>query len=410
MHRRLAPVLIPIALLALAVPACRNSDRTDDWLGTVADVASPAGSDSRYPHLASTADGAVMSWLQPTAAGGFALQHSSWRAGAWSPVGTVASGDGWFVNWADFPSVVPLSARTWAAHWLEQRPGNVYAYDVRIALSSDAGTTWSAPFSPHDDGTPTEHGFVSLFAGDGQAMSAWLDGRHTTGGHDHAAAGSAAMTLRSAVLGANGVQTGGGLEVDERVCDCCQTDAAATDDGPVLVYRNRSKDEVRDIALTRLQAGEWSAPVHVNADGWKIDACPVNGPAVDARGTTVAVAWFTAPDLPRIRLAFSDDAGRSFGPPIEVTHGNVIGRVDVVLLDDGRAVVSWLQSGTTGAELRAQPFTRAGTPGTSVLVAAASVQRSSGFPQMVRAGDGLLFAWTDSTASQQVRTAFARLR
>lgn len=410
MHRRLAPVLIPIALLALAVPACRNSDRTDDWLGTVADVASPAGSDSRYPHLASTADGAVMSWLQPTAAGGFALQHSSWRAGAWSPVGTVASGDGWFVNWADFPSVVPLSARTWAAHWLEQRPGNVYAYDVRIALSSDAGTTWSAPFSPHDDGTPTEHGFVSLFAGDGQAMSAWLDGRHTTGGHDHAAAGSAAMTLRSAVLGANGVQTGGGLEVDERVCDCCQTDAAATDDGPVLVYRNRSKDEVRDIALTRLQAGEWSAPVHVNADGWKIDACPVNGPAVDARGTTVAVAWFTAPDLPRIRLAFSDDAGRSFGPPIEVTHGNVIGRVDVVLLDDGRAVVSWLQSGTTGAELRAQPFTRAGTPGPGVLVAAASVQRSSGFPQMVRAGDGLLFAWTDSTASQQVRTAFARLR
>jgi hypothetical protein len=206
------------------------------------------------------------------------------------------------------------------------------------------------------------------------------------------------------------VQAGSGLEVDERVCDCCQTDAAVTDDGPVLVYRDRNQDEVRDIALTRLQAGEWSEPVHVNADDWKIDACPVNGPAVDARGTTVAVAWFTAPDLPRIRLAFSDDAGRSFGPPIEVAHGNVIGRVDVVLLDDGRAVVSWLQSATNGAELRAQPFSRDGKPGPAVLVAAASVQRSSGFPQMVRAGDGLLFAWTDSTASQQVRTAFARLR
>ncbi len=368
MQRRLFPVLMPIAVLALAVPACRNSDRTDDWLGTVTDIANPAGSGSRFPHLASTADGAVLSWLQPTAASGFALQHSSWRAGAWSPVGTVASGEGWFVNWADFPSVVPLSPRTWAAHWLEQRPGNVYAYDVRIALSDDAGTTWSAPFSPHDDGTPTEHGFVSLFASDGQAMSAWLDGRHTAGGHDHAAGGSGAMTLRSAVLGANGVQAGGGLEVDERVCDCCQTDAAVTDDGPV------------------------------------------NGPAVDARGTTVAVAWFTAPDLPRIRLAFSDDAGRSVGPPIEVAHGIVIGRVDVVLLDDGRAVVSWLQSGTTGAELRAQPFSRDGKPGPAVLVAAASVQRSSGFPQMVRAGDGLLFAWTDSTASQQVRTAFARLQ
>jgi hypothetical protein len=218
------------------------------------------------------------------------------------------------------------------------------------------------------------------------------------------------MTLRSAVLGADGVPAGSGREVDERVCDCCQTDAAATDDGPVLVYRDRGPDEVRDIALVRLQAHQWSAPVHVNADGWKIDACPVNGPAVDARGQTVAVAWFTAPDLPRIRLAFSADAGRSFGPPIEVARGSVIGRVDVVLLDDGRAVVSWLQPGTAGAELRAQPFSRAGTSGPGVVVAAASVQRSSGFPQMVRAGDGLLFAWTDSAASQQVRTAFARLQ
>jgi hypothetical protein len=410
MHCSPARVLLPIALLALAIPACRNSDRTDDWLGTVTEVANPAGSGSRYPHLATTADGAVLSWLQPTAAGGFALQHASWRAGAWSPVGTIASGDGWFVNWADFPSVVPLSPRIWAGHWLEQRPGNVYSYDVRIAVSDDAGATWSAPFSPHDDGTPTEHGFVSLFAGDGQAMSAWLDGRRTAGGHDHAAGGSGAMTLRSAALEADGVPAGGGLEVDARVCDCCQTDAVATDDGPVLVYRDRSPDEVRDIALERLQAGEWSQPVYVNADGWKVDACPVNGPAVDAHGQTVVVAWFTAPDLPRVRLAFSADAGRSFGPPIEVARGDVIGRVDVVLLDDGRAVVSWLQAGTAGAELRAQPYSRTGTPGPGVLVAAASVQRSSGFPQMVRAGDGLLFAWTDSAASQQVRTAFARLR
>ena len=45
---------------------------------------------------------------------------------------------------------------------------------------------------------------------------------------------SGAMTLRSAALGANGVQAGcAAVEVDARVCDCCQTDAAVTDDGPV---------------------------------------------------------------------------------------------------------------------------------------------------------------------------------
>jgi hypothetical protein len=349
-----------------------------------------------------------MSWLQSGADGSFTLQHARWHEGRWTRPSRVASGGHWFVNWADFPSVVPLSGHMWAAHWLEQRPGGTYAYDVRIALSTDAGSSWSPPFSPHDDGTPTEHGFVSLFTLDGRATAAWLDGRHTAGGHDHASGGGA-MTLRSTTIGADGIATGVGLEVDARVCDCCQTDSAPTADGPVLVYRDRSPGEVRDIALVRWQAGRWSAPVAVHADGWKIDACPVNGPAVDASGRNVVVAWFTAPDVPRVRLAFSDDAGRSFTTPVEVASGNVVGRVDVVLLDDGRAIVSWMQSTADGAELRVQPFAPTGATGPSLPVTATSVKRSSGFPQMVRAGDGLLLAWTDTAAPQHVRTAFARL-
>jgi hypothetical protein len=82
----------------------------------------------------------------------------------------------------------------------------------------------------------------------------------------------------------------------------------------------------------------------------------------------------------------------------------------VVLLDDGRAVVSWLQGNATGAEIRAQPFTPGGPAGPAVLVAASTVQRASGFPQMVRAGDGLLFAWTDTGDTTRVRTAYASLR
>jgi hypothetical protein len=149
--------------------------------------------------------------------------------------------------------------------------------------------------------------------------------------------------------------------------------------------------------------------VHVHADGWRVDACPVNGPAVDARGRTVAVAWFTAADVPRVRVAFSQDAGQTFAPPIEVASGDVTGRVDVALLDDGRAVVSWLQPSADGAEIRAQPFNLAGPAGASLTVAASTVQRASGFPQMVRAGGGLLFAWTDAGEPSRVRTAYATL-
>ena len=408
--RRQLPVGATLAAI-LALAACHDGQPAESWLGDLTPGTSPAGTGSRYPHLATGDDGrVVLSWLQAQPQGGFALQHAAWRDGHWSEVATVASGTDWFVNWADFPSVVPITASTWAAHWLQQKPGSVYSYDVRVAISRDAGATWSVPMSPHDDGTPTEHGFVTLYPGDGNAQAVWLDGRHTGGGHDHSDSGPGAITLRAAAIGTTGLRIGTDQEIDGRVCDCCQTDVALTTDGPVVVYRDRSAGEVRDIALARHQDGGWSEPVHVHADGWKIDACPVNGPAIDARGRTLAVAWFTAPDRPRMRLAFSDDAGRTFTTPVEVASGDVAGRVDVVLLDDGRAVVSWLQQSPAGAEIRARPFTRDGPAGPAVVVGGTSVHRSTGFPQMVRAGDGLMFAWTDAGDPPQVRTAFARLR
>ncbi len=176
------------------------------------------------------------------------------------------------------------------------------------------------------------------------------------------------------------------------------------------MYRNRSEDETRDIQAARLENGVWTTPVTVHADGWRIDACPVNGPAVAAHGEEVAVAWFTAPDQPRVRVAFSADGGRTFDPPFEVASGKVVGRVDVVLLQDGRAVVSWLAESAHGAVIRAQPFSPAGAADVAMDIATSNVARSSGFPQMVQAANGLLFAWTENGSVPAVRTAFAPLR
>jgi hypothetical protein len=285
-----------------------------------------------------------MSWLQPGTGDEFRLRYAEWqRTGRWGTPIEVAAGKDWFVNWADFPSVVPAHDGPWTAHWLQQKPGGVYAYDVMTRLSADGGHTWSEPYSPHDDGTATEHGFVSSANLGGRPYGVWLDGRKTLGeGHDHGgddhAAAQGAMTLRGAVLTPAGAIDGS--EIDARVCDCCQTDVAVSEAALLVVYRDRSEDETRDIQAARLENGVWTTPVTVHADGWRIDACPVNGPAVAARGDEVAVAWFTAPDQPRVRVAFSADGGRTFGPPLEVASGKVVGRVDVVLLQDGRAVVS----------------------------------------------------------------------
>jgi hypothetical protein len=212
------------------------------------------------------------------------------------------------------------------------------------------------------------------------------------------------------VIDAHGRLSGGEVELDARVCDCCQTDAAMSSEGLVVAYRDRDEGEVRDISVVRATDAGWSAPTRVHRDDWRIAACPVNGPAVAAQGRAVAVAWFTAPDQPRIRLAFSDDAGRSFAPPLEIETGRVAGRVDLVLLDERRAVVSWLAETDGAAEIRAQLCTPTGAVGSPLVVARSSVDRASGFPRMARAGEALVFAWTETGATPAVRTAILRLR
>jgi len=65
-------------------------------------------------------------------------------------------------------------------------------------------------------------------------------------------------------------------------------------EGPIVAYRDRSDTEIRDIYVSRSVGSNWSQPVAVHRDNWQIAACPVNGPALSADGTAVALAWFTA--------------------------------------------------------------------------------------------------------------------
>ena len=403
-HRFLAPAVATLVAACAPVPADRN------WLDAPTVLDSPAAPGSRYPRLgASGGTGPVMSWLEPAGAS-MSLRYSRWDGQAWGPPHTVASGEDWFVNWADFPSVVGDGHGHWGAHWLQRVDGGTYAYGVRIATSQDDGVTWSAPLVPHGDGTPTEHGFVSLLPARDGLLALWLDGRNTGGEHGHEHAASGAMTVRTAVLGYDGALSGPDAEIDARTCDCCQTGLALAGSVPVAVYRDRGGDGTRDISIVRLEGGQWSTPAPVARDGWKIDACPVNGPAVDANENTVVVAWFTGADGARVRLAWSRDGGRSFAPPIDVDRGRVTGRVDVVLLGDGRAVVTWLRGNDETAALLARPYTADGPAGRAVEITRADASRAGGFPQVARAGDGLLFAWTESGPEPRVRSVYAGLR
>lgn len=407
----IAAALIAALSLGAVVTSGRRSEATP--LGpqggmSVDSIASPAGAGAGEPNLAVGTKGEIhLSWLEPTDSG-HALRFATFARNRWSAPVTIRSGRDFFVNWADFPSVAVLGGNRLAAHWLQRTGTGTYAYGVRIAQSSDNGRTWNKPVIPHRDTMPVEHGFVAMWPVKGGLGAVWLDSRKSAGaGPGHEEHGSE-MMLMSTTIGHDG-KLGVERTVDSRTCDCCQNAVAMTSTGPIVAYRNRSTDEIRDIYVSRLVDGQWTEGVPVNADNWKINACPVNGPAIQANGRNVAIAWFTgARDTNRVNVAFSTDGGAKFGAPIRIDGGQPGGRVGLVRLDDGSVIVSWLErTGGQDAAVRARRVTPAGVMSEPRTIATSSAARTSGVPRMVRSGSTIYFAWTVATRPSAVRVARA---
>jgi len=401
-------VLCGLTVAAVAVLGTAAVSPADGWSLEVVPVTSPAAANSAQPQLSALGSRVVLSWLERSGDNA-SLRFSDRTDTGWSEPRTVASGANWFVNWADVPSVIPLQHESMAAHWLQKSADSTYAYDVRLAFSRDRGRTWSTSITPHHDGTRTEHGFASLFPMPGQGLGVvWLDGRQMKeGAHEGMNGGD--MSLRGALFAPDGSQASE-TAIDDRVCECCPSAAAVTADGPIVAYRNRTSDEIRDIYVSRLVGGRWTAPRAVHPDHWRIAACPVNGPALSAKGRDVAIAWFTAVgDEGHVYAAFSTDAGETFGAPIRIDDIGAVGRVDVELLPDGSAAVTWIEFAEQRSSFRIRRAERNGSRSASLAVSAIASGRSSGYPRMARRGNELLFAWVESGEQPQVRTAVAQL-
>jgi len=335
------------------------------------------------------------------------MMHS-FREGQVSEARIISSGDNWFVNWADIPSIVALDKKgnNLMAHWLQMSAEGTYDYDIRCSISTDGGDSWGDSFVLHDDGISAEHGFVTMVSDDNGAFATWLDGRNTKTptlsknkdvvndhNHDHGHQANLPMTLRAARIDSKGMKTDD-MEIDNRVCDCCQTDAVITPSGPVVVYRDRTNDEVRDISVARYVNKKWEVkPLH--KDNWRIAGCPVNGPAIAYERGLLAVAWYTQMnDLPKIFLSVSEDDGKTFKSPILIAEKGVLGRVDVVIVNQ-EIIVTWMESENEDAHISSRIYTyptQLITEGHNLIVT--SKERRSGFPIIEHVAGELLMVRT----------------
>ena len=404
------------SFLLLLFISCQDENKSADSNREVLTELLVPSKESATPNLFVSESGQVyLSWVEYLNDTTDALKYATLEQASWSTPQSIATGSDWFVNWADFPSFVGYKdgGQTLAAHWLQKSNSGTYDYDVHIAQSLDAGKTWQPSFIPHRDSIAAEHGFVSMLPlSKNRIFATWLDGRNTKGeGHDdgggHGHHGS--MTLRSALF-----DKAGNLyeetELDNRICDCCQTSAALTDKGVIIAYRDRSEDEIRDISVVRQVNGQWTKPTRVFADNWRIAGCPVNGPAIKANGAFVAIAWYSMPkEEAEIKIAFSEDSGTTFQTPIRIDNGNPLGRIAIELLSDNMALVSWLENTDENAEIRAIKVNTKGKIGNDFLVSKTDAARDSGFPVMVKSGNQIIFAWTHVDDLTHIKTAILKL-
>lgn len=366
-------------------------------------LASPAPSNSSLSRLVRDEAGQVyLSWVNQDNELA-QLVYSKLMDTGWSNPIVIGEGADWFINWADFP-MLSVSNGNMAAHWLRISDDGAYDYDIEARFYDEKNRMWSEKRVIHTDGVSAEHGFVSMLPiseqGETNTLITWLDGRNTKAGEEYGE-----MTLRAGIFDSLG-ETLSEWEIDHRVCDCCQTSTAMTAKGPLVVYRDRSSDEIRDISMVRYSSGEWTKPRAIHDDKWQINGCPVNGPAVSAKDDQVAVAWFTAKeDTPKVQLALSSDSGDTFSEPIVIASPETNGRVDTAILKAGAIAVSWIDITEAHAKIMLSLFSSQGVLLHTSVVAKTSASRRSGFPIIESVGDSVFVTWTDVGETPQVKVA-----
>ena len=386
-----------IALSLLSLVSCSSNDIIIEEISFLYD------NNNAQPSLVSNNGTLSLTWISSDEDMNASLNFRQFKNDGWTNPVSLATGSDWFINWADFPTHA-ISGDQVLTSYLKKSASGTYNYDVFLSLHKLSGEKVKEDFILNTDGFKAEHGFVSIASNDSEGfLITWLDGRNTVEKDkegDHRP-----MTIRFAEITNTG-EIMNETELDSSVCDCCQTSMTYTNKGPLVAYRDRTEEEVRDIYVTRNIHKVWENPIPVHNDGWVIYGCPVNGPKVVSNSNNIAVSWFTVSDgIPKVNLSFSESYGSSFGIPITINDLSAIGRVDTAFLNEKEVIVSYMEGDDDGTYLRIKKVSIDGTVSKPITISKIESGRGSGVPQLEIHDDQIFIVWTVfDNESNQLKT------
>lgn len=420
--------------IALAAPIAPFDSRL---LADEGDVTlSVAGRTSATPSVASHGNVVAVAWGARTPAGATDVYVAVSRdAGAtFGPPTQVNTRPGEARLGGEMPPRVavtrgPAGAPEVVVLWTARAEGRT---EIHVARSVDAGRSFGPPAILQKTDAAGDRGWPALALDEtGAAHAVWLDhrglaelaGAHQHAGHDTAASApeardGVATAQKSGLYYAGGGVPGGERALVKGVCYCCKTAiATGAPQSIFMAWRHVYPGNIRDIAFLRSRDGgrTFEPPVRISQDGWQLDGCPDDGPAMVVDQTnTVHIVWPTVVGGPSpqggIFYASTTD-GRTFTARqrVPTLGGPKPSHPQIAIGGSGRLVVAWdeARDGVRAAvvrSLKVAPDGKAVFGPTQVLGGAVQ----GVYPALAPTPTGLVAVWT-SGAPDRSTIAVRRL-
>ena len=271
---------------------------------------------------------------------------------------------------------------------------------IRTARSRDGGRTFAEEMNLQTKGAIGDRGWqASTLDSRGTLHTIWLDHRamaaaKTAGDHsEHKGEhDGVAMAQKSGLYyAADGVPE---RELFKGVCYCCKTAITTGPKGEIYAaWRHVFAGNMRDMGFTVSRDGGKSfAPLRrVNEDGWSIQGCPDDGPAmaVDAKGA-VHLVWPTVKDEQGVILCATSRRQRLQRRSVARSAARSR-RIRKSRSEAGRVFVAWDEARDGVRRAAIAPI---GSKSPEILDA------STSYPVMAATDSGLIAVWTSGAADR----------